>query len=209
MNHPEVYTLFSSPVYKKKLDHFDPTELVERLDKLEYERTDNQDGYMSKEQALLLREDYTDIRDVVESHLKFYLYEILKVDKSYGLKHACSWAIYHQKEDWCFNHLHSNSLFSGVFYVRVPEGSGEVLNFSCPQSSPTWAPCTLEPNVSEFNIFNAKNWGVEVSDGTMVLFPSHVLHSVPVSKSEEKRRCISFNYFLTGKFGLKSAYAEF
>lgn len=209
MNNPEIFTLFSAPVYRNQIQNFDSQSVVKLLEDLEYERTPNRDGFMSKRQNLLLTQEFSNIKEIVEGHLYFYLYDILKVDTEHKLKHACSWAIYHDKDDWCFSHLHTNSLFSGVLYIRVPEDSGNILGFSSCQAFPTWCPSTMEPKVSEYNIFNSKGWNLGVSDGTILLFPSHVMHQVPQSKANEKRRCISFNYFLTGKFGLNTTYAEF
>jgi len=39
--------------------------------------------------------------------------------------------------------------------------------------------------------------------------PSHVLHQVSTSQTNERRRYISFNYFLEGEFGDKTNYATF
>ena len=205
----EVYPLFNIPVFKIKVNEFDFDKANKDLEELEYERTNHGDGWMTKEQSLLTLPQFSEAEKVIRFTLQYYLYEVLKVKEEHQPKHVCSWGIYHDVDDWCFDHLHTNSLFSGVFYTNVHENSGEFIEFCHTQSIPTWCPSTLEPGVSEFNLHNSKSWKFKVQQGDMILFPSHVLHQVPVSKTTEKRRSISFNYFLTGKFGLKTAYAEF
>ena len=205
----EILPLFSVPVFKTEINNYNFDNLNERMDSLEYERTQNNDGWMSKRQSLLYDEDFSDIKNIIEDFLKYYLHEILCISEDHTLKHVCSWAIYHDIRDWCFSHLHTNSLFSGVLYTKVPKDSGELLSFSAMEAIPSWCPSTMQPTVNEYNMFNSKTWRIDVNQGSLLLFPSHVLHHSPVSKSIEKRRCIAFNYFLGGKFGLKTAYAEF
>ena len=207
---PEVLPLFSSPVYiNDEISKLDIPSSVELLDSLEYERTPNNDGWISVNQSLLAETSFSHIRKIVEENILFYLHEIMRVDKSYELRHVCSWAMCHEKGDWSRAHLHTNSLFSGAIYFTVPENSGQVLDFSCVRQVPTWCPPTLEPIATDFNIFNSKSWGVPVKPGTICIFPSHMMHQVSRSDSIDKRRCIAFNYFLTGKFGEKTTYAEF
>jgi len=205
----EIFPLFSVPVFKSKVNDLDFDDLNQRLDSLEYEKTANGDGWMSVQQSLLYQEEFVDVKEQVERYLKGYLHQVLNVSTNHNLKHVCSWAIYHDIRNWCFPHLHTNSLFSGVLYTNVPENSGESLTFGHAQLMPTWCSPTMEPTVTDYNLYNSKTWGFDVQRGDILLFPSHVLHNTPVSKTTEKRRCIAFNYFLTGKFGLKTAYAEF
>ena len=125
----EIFPLFSVPVFKSKVNDLDFDDLNQRLDSLEYEKTANGDGWMSVQQSLLYQEEFVDVKEQVERYLKGYLHQVLNVSTNHNLKHVCSWAIYHDIRNWCFPHLHTNSLFSGVLYTNVPENSGESLTF--------------------------------------------------------------------------------
>ena len=204
-----VLPLFSSPIYVNKELDINVEIFSSLLDKLEYEMTPNGDGWISKNQFLLLEDQFSFIREKVESNLKSYLHDVLKVSKNYKLKHSCSWSIYHEKGNWCRPHLHTNSLFSGVLYFSTPINSGGYLSFSAIRQVPSWSPPTMEPTVDEYNIFNSKSWDIPLEPGLVCIFPSHVLHQVSASQTNERRRCISFNYFLEGEFGDKTNYTKF
>jgi ectoine hydroxylase-related dioxygenase (phytanoyl-CoA dioxygenase family) len=53
----------------------------------------------------------------------------------------------------------------------------------------------------ELNNINAENYIVKVKEGTIVIFPSHLEHSVEKNISNDKRYSIAFNFYVRGKFG--------
>lgn len=87
-------------------------------------------------------------------------------------------------------HQHANSVISGIYYVKAPEGSGELL-FHSPYHDTMLDPPTLR--ASEINIpmvsFIPK-------EGMMVLFRSYVKHSVRPTKGNAERISIAFNLIM-------------
>ena len=55
------------------------------------------------------------------------------------------------------------------------------------------AGCVKKPTVTELTAENTDQVVVEVSDGTLLLFPSWLPHSVNASASDETRISVSFN----------------
>lgn len=93
-------------------------------------------------------------------------------------------------------HTHPNSYISGVIYVRVPTGSGN-LAFSDPRP----AARVFEPEYNMYNEFNSGVYSHQPAKGTMLLWPSWMPHSVeqgPVAEGEE-RIVIAFNVQMIGK----------
>lgn len=85
-------------------------------------------------------------------------------------------------------HIHRNNVFSGIYYVKVPEGSGATLFYS-PQ-----ADSMLEPMISEGNNLNAKVSGFPAVEGRMMIFRSSLRHSVLPSKNMQGERItVAFN----------------
>ena len=85
-------------------------------------------------------------------------------------------------------HLHRNSVFSGIYFVSAPEGSGATLFYSPLSDS------MLEPRPTEGNQLNAKVSGFAPVAGRMLLFRSHLRHSVmPGSAMDSERITIAFN----------------
>lgn len=85
-------------------------------------------------------------------------------------------------------HIHKNSMFSGIYYVKAPEGSGPTLFYS------PAADVMLEPLIKEGNNLNAKVSGFPPVEGRMMIFRSSLRHSVlPGTLNDGERITIAFN----------------
>ena len=85
------------------------------------------------------------------------------------------------------SHIHSNNFLSGVYYVAAPSGASPIV-FHSPDSD-----VMLSPNFSQMNEYNNGAVGFEPKAGTMVIFRSHVKHSVKTSQIDGERISIAFN----------------
>ena len=70
-------------------------------------------------------------------------------------------------------HSHPNNFLSGVYYVRAPRG-GDTVNFHDPRSQTG----ILRPPVVELTADNTDQVVVRVDEGTVLLFPAWLPHSV-------------------------------
>jgi uncharacterized protein (TIGR02466 family) len=85
-------------------------------------------------------------------------------------------------------HVHSDT-YSGVFYLQVPEGSGDI-SFTNPGLNRLWQGTML----SEMrNKFTAEHLKFKPKEGDIYLWPSYVPHSVLPNNHDEARISISFN----------------
>ncbi len=84
-------------------------------------------------------------------------------------------------------HLHKNSVFSGIYYVQAPPGSGATLFYS-PSCD-----VMLDPRALEGTPLNAKVTGFKPQEGRMLLFRSHLRHSVLPGTVADDRVTIAFN----------------
>jgi uncharacterized protein (TIGR02466 family) len=89
-------------------------------------------------------------------------------------------------------HNHPNSILSGVYYLKAPEDCGGIY-FSDPRP----AARMLNPPVMEFNLWTLPKVSYKPHEGTMILFPSWLLHGVDTNMSEESRISLSFNIGMT------------
>lgn len=85
-------------------------------------------------------------------------------------------------------HQHPNNFLSGVYYVRTHPGA-DTINFHDPRNQTG----IIRPPVIELTAENTDQVVVRVKDGTMLVFPSYLQHSVDASASEDERISISFN----------------
>jgi uncharacterized protein (TIGR02466 family) len=85
-------------------------------------------------------------------------------------------------------HTHPNNFLSGVYYVRTHPGS-DTINFHDPRSQTS----IIRPPVVELTGENTDQVVVRVKNGTLLIFPAYLQHSVDVNRSEEERISVSFN----------------
>lgn len=90
----------------------------------------------------------------------------------------------------CMNseHVHGD-VFSGVFYLQAPKESGK-LCISNPAINKMWQGCSL---TSQKNQFTKESIKIEPTEGSIILFPSYLPHSVETNNHDEERISISFN----------------
>lgn len=85
-------------------------------------------------------------------------------------------------------HSHPNNFLSAVYYVKAPEG-GNTINFHDPRS----VAHIIAPHGATPNAKNASTVFLEVTPGTLVIFPSWLRHSVDPNNSDESRISLAFN----------------
>lgn len=85
-------------------------------------------------------------------------------------------------------HTHPNNYLSGVYYVQTAEGANLIyFHDPRPQSG------IMRPPVTALTSVNADQAVVTVSNGTLLLFPAWLPHSVPANESRDLRISVSFN----------------
>ena len=84
-------------------------------------------------------------------------------------------------------HVHSNSLFSGVFYAKAEPLCGEIVFHD-----PAWISKTMSSKDGYHSHNNAK-YNVTPETGLMVIFPGWLPHRTLPNRSGEDRIMISFN----------------
>jgi uncharacterized protein (TIGR02466 family) len=85
-------------------------------------------------------------------------------------------------------HCHPNNFLSGVYYLRTHAGA-DTVNFHDPRSQTG----IIRPPVVELTAENTDQVVVRVTDGTLLVFPAWLPHSVDPNASEQERISVSFN----------------
>ena len=142
-------------------------------------------GWQS-EQALHEREDFRDLMacvgDAARSVLRFLRigYDAFEIT-------GC-WATVLAKGAAHRAHSHPNNFLSGVYYVRTHPGA-DTINFHDPRPQAA----VIRPPVVELTAENTDQVVVKVANGTLLIFPSYLEHSVAATAGDEERISISFN----------------
>jgi len=85
-------------------------------------------------------------------------------------------------------HSHPNNYLSAVYYVRTRPGV-DTINFHDPRSQTG----VIRPPVTELTAANTDQVVVRVGNGTLLVFPSYLQHSVDANASGESHVSLSFN----------------
>ena len=93
-------------------------------------------------------------------------------------------------------HIHPNSHFSGVYYIKAPQNSGEIV-FNDPRSA---AHMVMPDRVKDIKPPSHLWREVRVNplEGRMLMFPSWLWHCVEPNKSNDIRISVSFNFIQKG-----------
>jgi uncharacterized protein (TIGR02466 family) len=85
-------------------------------------------------------------------------------------------------------HAHPNNFLSGVYYVQVQPGA-ETINFHDPRPQTA----IVRPPTTELTAYNTDQVVVPVEEGTLLVFPAWLAHSVDANQSDQLRVSVSFN----------------
>ena len=91
-------------------------------------------------------------------------------------------------------HVHPNSIISGVFYLRQDPKLPPIQFSKGKQDG-----MKLDPR--KYNHYNAETFLLPCISGELILFPSSLRHSVPVNQGDEERISLSFNTFSVDALG--------
>ena len=86
-------------------------------------------------------------------------------------------------------HNHPYNFLSGVFYLQVPENSGQII-FHDPKPQ---AEVLSPPKVENHSIHVAHRVNFQPKNGTLLFFPSYLNHEVEENNSQDDRIIVSFN----------------
>lgn len=111
-------------------------------------------------------------------------YDMIK----YRLSITKMWANIQYERGTHANHIHRDSVFSGVYYLKAPPQSS-MIKFHDPKLVARMA----EMKVSEVNFLNHVQALFEAKEGNVVIFPAYLFHEVTPHKSSEPRISVSFN----------------
>jgi uncharacterized protein (TIGR02466 family) len=100
------------------------------------------------------------------------------------------WINVNSKNNFNKPHVHPNCIFSGAYYVDVPENSGNIV-FMNPNKNHQLV--MSKYNVSEFNSFTSSEFSFTPEPNLLLIFPSWLEHYVEPNRANEDRISISFN----------------
>jgi uncharacterized protein (TIGR02466 family) len=199
-----VASLFGVPIYTSKVAPIS-FKSINYISNLTFEKMPNNNGFITSNVTLLDDPNCLEIKNKILNSFDDYVYNVLKIKPEIEFYITTSWAVKFLPGGSAKEHTHSNSLFSGVLYLKAAEDTGQIA-FHKYQKYLDISSTTLNLGFTEWNIFNSDKWSITPNENQIIIFPSNVTHSVEINNSNDDRISIAFNMFVKGKFGDRESY---
>jgi uncharacterized protein (TIGR02466 family) len=186
-----IIPLFSSPVYVA-VDETMP-DVIDEIEQWEYQNLVGGGlGSQSVEQNVLDR--LPSIKEFLLPHIREYVHGVMGIDESHRIDSPCSWINVHQYLEKSGEHMHRNSMFSGIVYLRTHPNCGNLVFVNNKHD-------VISPHKTHTNVYNSNQWTLTPLDGMVVMFPSHLVHYVENNQDTARRYSLAFNIMIRGDFG--------
>jgi uncharacterized protein (TIGR02466 family) len=192
----KIKNLFPTPVYVGQ------TEVdIPNLSNIEFVTMDSNNGLISKNRQILDDDLFLNLKEEIHNHIKTFQTDVLNIqDAEFYI--TTSWINQHNLGHFSHPHFHANSVFSGVVYLQVDNNSGNFIFHRYKNNINE----NLEFRYSQKNEYNSLTWGFTPCKNDVIIFPSHLVHSVTESFSSNIRYTLAFNVFVRGKLGYEEGY---
>tara|TARA_R100000995_G_C3463096_1_gene114198 strand:+ start:344 stop:967 length:624 start_codon:yes stop_codon:yes gene_type:complete len=199
-----IQNLFPTPIYISNIDRKFTKQELQFVNKQKKHCINNQGNINTKDNYILNRKEFENIRKFLEKHCQNYLDTIICPKNNIELYITQSWLNYTEKNQYHHQHTHPNSVISGVFYFNSDKKNDKIL-FS---NSKGYQQIKPEIDDTKFNLWNSETWFFAVETGNLFMFPSSTIHQVETKKGNNTRISLAFNTFYKGTIGSNNNLTE-
>ena len=191
----ELLQIFPTPVLICKYENSIEEEFkfIENLRYIEQKENRN---FKSDDTYLLKHKELSKIKDFINSSLNKFTQNILQTKQRLVVTQA--WTNRNPPNSKHHEHVHPNSIISGVFYFKQSKTLPPIQFSKSIQDGIKLTP-------EKYNELNSETFLVPMVDGELILFPSSLRHSVPLNKGNDTRYSMSFITFCIDELGSKDS----
>ena len=204
MKEPIIQNIFPTPIYTTKIDRGFTKQELEFVKQQKKHCTNNQGNINTKDNYILNRKEFKNIKKFLDKHCKDYLERIICPKNNIELYITQSWLNYTEANQYHHRHEHPNSVVSGVLYFDSDIKNDKIL-FSHSKGYQQIRP-TIDK--TKFNVWNSETWFFPVETGNLFMFPSSTTHQVETKKGINTRISLAFNTFYKGSVGSDTELTE-
>ena len=191
MKKDELLMVFPTPVQIYKYENNIEKEL-KHIESLEWKSQASNGNFRSADSYLTKHEQLKDIVSFFKECINDYCNIIINSEQRLVITQL--WGNKNPKGSKHHEHVHPNSIISGVFYLRQDPKLPPIQFAKSNQDA-----MKLDPK--KYNLYNAETFLLPCVAGELILFPSSLRHSVPINLGEEERISLSFNTFSVDALG--------
>ena len=204
MTKPIIQSIFPIPIYTTKMNRGFTNQELQFVKEQKKHCTNNQGNINTKDNYILNRKQFKNIKKFLDKHCKDYLDTIICPKNNIELYITQSWLNYTEANQYHHKHEHPNSVVSGVLYFDSDVKNDKIL-FS---HSKGYQQISPQIDNTKFNLWNSGTWFFPVETGNLFMFPSSATHQVETKKGNNTRISLAFNTFYKGSVGSNSELTE-
>jgi uncharacterized protein (TIGR02466 family) len=202
MKKTQINNLFPTPIYMASMERPFTKQELKFVDEQKKHCVQNAGNINTKDNYILNRKEFKNIKKLLEECCKDYLKKIISPKNNIELYITQSWLNYTEENQHHHQHAHPNSVVSGVLYFNCDKNNDKIL-FTNPKGY-----LQLKPEIDKYNLWNSDTWWFALETGQLIMFPSSTIHQVETKKGNNTRISLSFNTFYKGTIGSNSALTE-
>ncbi len=187
----ELLQIFPTPVLITKYEG-DLSKEIKYVDSLPYKEQKANANFKSADSYLLEIEQLKNLKNFFYESLNKYTKNISQSEQRLVITQC--WANKNPPGSKHHEHVHPNSILSGVFYLRQDKTLPPIQFAKSVQAA-----MKLDPK--KYNNLNSETFLLPCTSGELLLFPSDLKHSVPLNLGKEARLSMSFNTFSVDTLG--------
>jgi uncharacterized protein (TIGR02466 family) len=204
MTKPIIQSIFPTPIYTTKMDRGFTKQELQFVEEQKKHCTNNQGNINTKDNYILNRKEFKNIKKFLDKHCKNYLDTVICPKNNIEIYITQSWLNYTEADQYHHKHEHPNSVVSGVLYFDSDIKNDKIL-FSHSRGYQQISP---EIDKEKFNLWNSGTWFFPVETGNLFMFPSSTTHQVETKKGNNTRISLAFNTFYKGSVGSDTSLTE-
>jgi len=185
MKKDELLTVFPTPIQIYKYENSIEKEL-KYIENIEWTQQPANANFKTKDSYLTKHESLKNITSFFKECIDEFTKNIYQSEQRLIITQL--WGNRNPKGSKHHEHVHPNSIISGVFYLRQDPKLPPIQFSKGSQHG-----MKLDPK--QYNILNSETFILPCTAGELILFPSNLKHSVPINMGDEERISLSFNTF--------------
>ncbi len=190
----EIMNLFAVPLYVSNLGRKFTDAEVQFFQEQLQEKHGTVSNFASKNKRVLDADVMKDIHRAIQGNIDNYFKLIFNTINNVELKITQSWITLTRQGESHHQHIHPNSIASGVLYINLDEDDGT--HFFRNQDH-LWYELVRKQDT----YYNVNQYFIRTKVGDIIIFPSNVRHGVKQVTMKADRISLSFNTFFSGEMG--------
>lgn len=192
---PDVNHIFPSCIYLEQnvLEIEERKKLFDKISKLSRENKYINEGWKSNVNNshhgsgkfnIHQDKDFTILKNIVKSHVNNFA---LFLESNHEYNCDYSWFNVYEEISYQEFHIHTNSIFSAVYFLSVPDKCSPLI---FEKSDLDMFPLK---NIENYNYLNSQSYSHYPIENSLIIFRSNLRHMVPIGNNKN-RITLSYNF---------------